>query len=218
MLSVAFEKLLSAYGPQHWWPGDSPLEVLIGAVLTQNTSWKNVERAIENLKAADLLELDALYAVPPEELADLVRPSGYYRQKAARLRRVLELVVQQHESSLETLFAMDLETLRSQLLAINGIGPETADAICLYAAGKPTFVIDAYTHRVLKRHGWAELEAGYDDLKEQFESELPRDAALYGEYHALLVEVGKRHCRKTPVCQGCPLAELLPPSGICEPV
>lgn len=216
MLREAYDKLLAAYGPQHWWPAETRLEVLIGAILTQNTSWKNVERAIENLKASDVLSLPALFDLSSEELEELLRPSGYYRQKAAKLQRVLTLIQEQFDGSLDALFALDLESLRETLLRVNGIGPETADAICLYAADKPTFVIDAYTNRVVKRHGWADMEAGYYELKEQFETALPHDPQLFGEYHALLVEVGKRHCKKTPDCEGCPLQELLPESGVCE--
>jgi endonuclease-3 related protein len=216
-LQEVYDRLLAAYGPQQWWPGDSPFEVLVGAVLVQNTSWKNVERAIRNLAAADLLTPRALYGVPQEELEELIRPAGYYRVKARRLRNLLAMVVERYDGSLDVMFQTSLETLREELLSINGIGPETADSILLYAGNLPTFVIDTYTHRVLARHGWIGFEAGYDELKEHFESGLARDGALYNEYHALLVRVGHVHCRKQPRCDGCPLAELLPESGPREP-
>jgi endonuclease-3 related protein len=211
-----YEHLFAAYGPQHWWPGETPLEVLVGAVLTQNTAWKNVELAIANLREVGVLSPSALYALSPEELAELIRPAGYYRVKAARLRNLLRLVVEKYDGSLDAMFATGLEALREELLGVNGIGPETADAILLYAGNLPTFVIDAYTARVLKRHGWIEPEADYYAMKEHFESSLPRDVQLFNEYHALIVQVGKNHCGRTPKCAGCPLESLLPESGICE--
>lgn len=215
-LTQLYERLLSSYGPQQWWPGEGPLEVIVGAVLTQNTSWKNVERAIENLRQADLMDPQALYALPPEELAELIRPAGYYRLKAGRLRNLLRYLVERHEGSLEQMFSLDQETLRTELLAINGIGPETADCILLYAGELPSFVVDAYTHRVLKRHGWIEPEATYHEIKDHFESQLPPDVSLYNEYHALLVRVGNRHCRAKPKCETCPLADMLPAGGPYE--
>ncbi len=215
-LQEVYHRLYAAYGPQHWWPGDSPFEVLIGAVLVQNTSWKNVERAIENLKEADLLEPNALHAVPADELEELIRPAGYYRIKARRLRNLLGFLVQRYEGSLEAMFHTDLSALRSGLLSVNGVGPETADSILLYAGGLPTFVVDAYTHRVFARHGWIDFDADYHTIQEHFESGLEPDVSLYNEYHALLVRLGHRHCRKTPKCDGCPLADLLPDGGPLE--
>lgn len=218
MLREAYEKLLSAFGPQHWWPGESPFEVLVGAVLVQNTAWRNVERAIDNLRDAGLMEPHKLYALPESELAELIRPAGYYQVKARRLRNLLRFVVEQYDGSLDAMFSVGVSTLREELLGVNGIGPETADAILLYAGGLPTFVVDAYTHRVLARHGWIGYEADYHEIKDHFEASLPQDAALYNEYHALLVRVGKDFCRKTgPKCEACPLAEFLPASGIVEP-
>jgi endonuclease-3 related protein len=217
-LFQAYERLLDAFGPQHWWPGDSPFEIMVGAVLVQNTAWRNVERAIANLREAGLMEPRALYALAPEELAELIRPAGYFQVKARRLQNLLQFVVDEYGGSLDQLFRTDLNTLRGQLLAIHGIGPETADAILLYAGALPSFVVDTYTHRVLARHGWIGYDAGYDEIKEQFESDLPADAALYNEYHALLVRVGKEFCRRAaPKCDGCPLAPMLPPSGVVEP-
>jgi endonuclease-3 related protein len=218
MLDEVYEKLLSSLGPQHWWPGDSPFEIVVGAVLVQNTAWRNVERAIENLRDAGLMEPRTLYAVPEGELAELIRPAGYYQVKARRLRNLLKLIVEQYDGSLDAMFRTNLSSLREELLGVSGIGPETADAILLYAGRLPSFVVDTYTHRVLARHGWIGYEADYHEIKDYFESSLPADAALYNEYHALLVRLGKDYCRKTgPKCEACPLADFLPASGIVEP-
>jgi endonuclease-3 related protein len=214
----AYERMLAKFGPQRWWPGDSPFEIMVGAVLVQNTAWRNVEQAINNLRDAGVMEPHALYNVPPEELAELIRPAGYYQLKTKRLRNLLRFLVEEHDGSLESMFSIGLPSLREQLLAINGIGPETADAILLYAGGLPTFVVDTYSHRILARHGWLDYDASYDDIKDYFESTLPEDAALYNEYHALLVRVGKDYCKRTaPNCEACPLAEMLPASGIVMP-
>jgi len=217
LLLEVYRRLLAAYGPQQWWPGETPFEVMIGAILVQNTAWKNVEKAIRNLKERDLLEPNRLYSVPLVELEELVRPAGYYRIKARRLQNLLKFVVERYDGSLERMFQTDLHTLREELLSLHGIGPETADSILLYAGGLPSFVVDTYTYRVLARHGWIGFDATYHDIQEQFESELPQDVRLYNEFHALLVRVGHLHCRKTPRCQGCALAELLPESGPLEP-
>lgn len=212
-LTEIYDRLYRAYGPQKWWPGETPFEVLVGAVLVQNTAWKNVERAIANLREQGLMTPNKLYALPPDELADLIRSAGYFRLKAQRLRNLLTLIVEKYDGSLEALFDQDVESLRRELLTVKGVGPETADSIVLYAAGLPSFVVDTYTHRVLARHGWIEPEADYHQIKEHFESQLPVDVPLYNEFHALLVRVGHHHCRKTPTCEGCPLAELLPAGG-----
>jgi endonuclease III related protein len=209
-LMQVYERLSNAFGPQAWWPGDSPFEIMVGAVLVQNTAWRNVE---------GVLEPRALYALPADELAELIRPAGYFQVKAKRLRNLLAFLVDRYDGSLDTMFDGDLATLRDELLGIHGIGPETADAILLYAGGRPTFVVDTYTHRVLARHGWIGYEADYHEIKDYFESRLPADAKLYNEYHALLVRVGKDFCRKTgPKCDTCPLADLLPEGGIVEPM
>jgi endonuclease III related protein len=203
--------MFAAFGPQHWWPGDSPFEIMVGAVLVQNTAWRNVERAIANLRDAHLMSPRALYALPAAELAELIRPAGYYQVKARRLRNLLQLVVEEYSGSLDEMFSTDVATLREKLLGVNGIGPETADAILLYAGGLPTFVVDAYTHRILSRHGWIGEDADYHEIKDYFESALPADAPLYNEYHALLVRVGKDYCRKSDAkCDACPLVDLLP--------
>ena len=218
-LMPAYDRLLDEFGPQHWWPGGSPFEIMVGAVLVQNTAWRNVERAIDNLREAGVMEPRSMYALPPAELAELIRPAGYYQVKAKRLRNLLKFVVEEYDGSVEAMFSTDLLTLREKLLTIHGIGPETADATLLYAGGLATFVVDTYTHRVLARHGWIGYDAGYDDIKEYFERSLPADATLYNEYHALLVRVGKDFCRRTvPKCDQCPLADLLPAGGIVEPV
>jgi endonuclease-3 related protein len=216
-LKEVYDRLFAAYGPQNWWPGETPFETMVGAVLVQNTAWTNVEKAIENLREADLLQPGALFQVATEELEELIRPAGYFRIKARRLHNLLKLLVEQYHGSLDAMFATDLETLRGQLLAINGIGPETADSILLYAGGLPTFVVDTYTHRVLARHGWIDFDADYHAIQEHFESSLPSDPALFNEFHALFVRVGKQHCRKQPKCEGCPLAELLPGGAPLEP-
>jgi endonuclease-3 related protein len=180
----------------------------------QNTAWKNVERALDNLREAGVLSLEGLHGLAQEELEELIRPAGYYRLKARRLRNLLDFIVARYAGSLERMFATDLQTLRAALLGISGIGPETADSILLYAGGLPSFVVDAYTSRVLARHGWIDSEADYHAIQAEFARQLPEDAPLFNEYHALLVELGKRHCKKqAPQCEGCPLEPLLPAGG-----
>ena len=213
ILQDVYERLFAAYGPQHWWPGDSPFEVIVGAMLTQNTSWKNVERAIDNLKQADVLDATRMHEMPTEELAELIRPAGYYRIKTARLKNLLALIANLHDGRVENLLATSKTELREQLLAVNGIGPETADAIVLYASQQPIFVVDTYTARVLTRHGWINEEADYHQIQEYFHLELPENVDLFNEYHALLVKVGKQHCGRKPECEECPLCELLPSGG-----
>ena len=212
-----YERLFSAYGPQHWWPGETPFEVMVGAMLVQNTAWKNTEKAIRNLADNELLSPQDLYDVPEEELAELIHSAGYYRMKARRLRNLLKLVVEDYQGSLDEMFQTGPSELRERLLSVNGVGPETADSILLYAAGLPSFVVDTYTHRVFARHGWIGFDAGYDEIKEHFQSGLEEDVALYNEYHALLVRVGHLHCRKRNRCEGCPLEDLLPHGGPLEP-
>ena len=212
-----YRQLLQALGPQKWWPGNSPWEVMIGAVLVQNTSWKNVERAIENLREADLVDPKRLLAVPTDELAELIRPAGYYRLKTKRLRSLLEFVVGEYHGSLDALRGVDMHQLREQLLGVHGIGPETADSILLYALEQPALVVDTYTHRIFARHGWIDYDADYHRLQEHLASELPVEAAVYNELHALLVNVGHHYCRRQPKCGECPLAELLPEGGVVTP-
>jgi endonuclease-3 related protein len=212
-LEKVYQRLLDCFGPQQWWPAQSPFEVLVGTILTQNTSWKNVERAIDNLREAGALEPERLYQLPLGELEELIKPAGYFRLKAKRLRNLLRYLIERFDGSLEVMFATSLGTLREELLAINGIGPETADSILLYAGKLPTFVVDTYTYRVMARHGWIDFETDYHSLKDYFESSLERDPALYNEFHALLVRVGNEYCRKTPQCDECPLCDLLPDAG-----
>jgi len=216
-LVEAYERLLARYGPQSWWPGQSPFEIMVGAVLVQNTNWRNVERAIDNLREEGLLSPATLYATSEADLEELIRPAGYFRVKTKRLRNLLAWLHERYDGSLEQMFASSLSTLREELLTVSGIGPETADSILLYAGGLPTFVVDAYSHRVLFRHGWIDAEADYYRIQEVFLDQLPQDASLYNEYHALLVRVGKEHCKPTPICEGCPLCDMLPPGGPLRP-
>ncbi len=203
-----YDMLFRAYGPQHWWPADTATEVVVGAILTQNTAWANVERAIERLKRADCLTWTTLRDLPEKRLAGLIRPAGTFRVKAARVKAFIDVLWRQHEGSLESLLSGDLDAARRRLLAIPGIGPETADAILLYAGIRPVFVVDAYTRRILRRHFVISPEADYETTRRLFEQSLPQDAVLYGEYHALLVAVGKKHCRPRASCEGCPIEAI----------
>ncbi len=205
-----YNLLFDSYGPQHWWPGDGPFEVMVGAILTQNTNWSNVERAINNLKNAGLLDPASLNRISEKRLAELIRPAGYFNIKARRLKAFLEYFVEEYHGEPERMKKEALDTLRSELLNVKGIGPETADSILLYALDKPIFVIDAYTKRVLLRHGLIDESADYSDSQEIFHRALPRDVSLFNEYHALFVKVGKEQCRPRPRCEGCPLFKLLP--------
>ncbi|MDK1031477.1 MAG: endonuclease III domain-containing protein [Planctomycetia bacterium] len=212
-LRAFYEALLSCYGPQGWWPAETPFEVIVGAILTQNTSWTNVEKAIKQLKERNLLEPRALAAVEMEELAELIRPAGYFRLKSRRLKNFLEMLISDCDGDLDALFSRSAASLREKVLSVNGIGPETADSIVLYASGKPVFVIDTYTYRVAFRHGLAPAETTYEELQELFSERLPEDVAIFQEYHALLVRVGKERCKKRqPLCEGCPLEGFLEPS------
>jgi endonuclease-3 related protein len=201
-----YQALSAFFGPQHWWPGETPLEILVGAVLTQNTNWGNVSKAIANLKREELLALDALVQLPTPALAEKIRPSGYYNLKAARLQNLLRHIAKSAGSVEEYFNGRETATLREELLAIKGIGPETADSILLYAGNKPTFVVDAYTHRILNRHGLAADESDYHELQALFLDHLPEDVPLFNEYHALIVCTAKEFCRKSdPRCDTCPL-------------
>ncbi len=199
-----FERLLKAYGPQHWWPADGPFEVMVGAVLTQNTNWRNVERAIANLRAEGLLEPAALVRADADALRRLIRPAGFFRQKQGRLQRLARFVIE--AGGIEALASEPTDRLRRRLLAQNGVGPETADSILLYAFDRPVFVVDAYTRRILHRLGMCASDIGYEALRSMLERALPRDARLFNEFHALFVAHAKRHCRTRPLCEGCPLA------------
>jgi endonuclease-3 related protein len=203
-----YDILADHYGPRGWWPADSPFEVVVGAILTQNTAWTNVEKAIANLKQLGPLTPEALVRLPEETLSDAIRPSGYYRRKAKRLRNFLDLLTNGFECRLDSLFDLPTESLREELLAVSGIGPETADSILLYAAGRPVFVIDAYTNRILSRHQLLPEETSYAEAQEWITDHLPEDVELFNEFHALLVAVGKDFCRPRPKCTGCPLEGL----------
>ncbi len=199
------------HGPQHWWPAETPFEVMVGAVLTQNTAWTNVERAIANLRARRLLDAEAILAVPAEELADAIRPSGYFNIKAQRLRNLCAAYVE--EGGHSGLARLDTAALRDRLLAVNGVGPETADDIVLYAFSRPVFVIDAYTRRILSRLGWIGGDEPYDELQGMVESVLTDDVGALNELHALFVAHGKEICRPRPRCEGCPLHTDCPQLG-----
>jgi endonuclease III related protein len=207
-LTAIYERLFDRYGPQHWWPGETQFEVIIGAILTQSTAWTNVEKAIANLKAADALDPESLHSISTDELAMLIRPSGYYNAKAVKLKAFVERLNREHGGSLDKLFALDTSDLRKELLSIHGIGPETADSILLYAAHRPVFVIDAYTKRIIGRLGLASSSDSYEAFQQLFMDNLLHDKRLFNEFHALLVRHGKDVCRKKPKCEGCCLAGL----------
>ena len=209
----AFLKIYKAlrrhFGHRHWWPGETPFEVIVGAVLTQNTAWRNVEKAIENLKKADVLNLEALHKIPDKELAELIRPAGYFNMKAKRLKNVIEFLRSRYGGDLGKMFKEETEKLREELLAVNGIGEETADSILLYAGNKPVFVVDAYTKRVFERHRYLKGGETYQEIQKIFTELLPRKTGLYNDYHAQIVEAGKDFCRKIHHCNACPLRPFL---------
>ncbi|MEK7789774.1 MAG: endonuclease III domain-containing protein [Planctomycetota bacterium] len=203
-----YQKMFDALGPRHWWPGETPFEVIIGAILTQNTNWSNVEKAIKNLKTAGKLSPEGMYELSVTELAELIRPSGFFNVKAKRVKAFINWLFSRYEGNLSKMFAQDLQALRSELLSVKGIGPETADSILLYAGNMPTFVVDAYTHRIFSRHELIPEESTYDEMKSFFEENLPEDVQLFNEYHALLVNIGKTFCKTKKVCEPCPLKDL----------
>ena len=203
-----YQKLYSSIGPRHWWPGDSPFEVIIGAILTQNTSWKNVEIAIRALKEKNLLDPLKLYGVGDKLLANTIKSSGFFNIKARRIKTFMSFLFENYQGSLEKMFSEGLTPLREKLLKINGIGPETADSILLYAGGKPIFVVDAYTKRILARHNLISKTASYSEIQELFMENLKKDAGMFNEYHALLVYTGKYFCKKRPNCENCPMKGL----------
>ncbi len=202
-----FDLLLNYYGPRNWWPAETDLEMMVGAILTQNTNWKNVEKAIENLKRTNILSLNALHSITPEELAQEIRPAGYYNIKANRLKNLINFIYDTYDGNMNILLGDKTPALRQKLLSVNGIGPETADSILLYAANRPSFVIDAYTYRILNRHCMCEEQASYQELQDLFMDNLPEDSSLFNEFHALIVETGKDFCRKKPLCEKCPLEQ-----------
>ncbi|HEU4413593.1 MAG TPA: endonuclease III domain-containing protein [Candidatus Angelobacter sp.] len=234
-----YTSLLTHYGPQNWWPARSRIEVIIGAYLTQNTNWSNVEKALKNLRRARMLSLRALRRISLERLEELIRPSGYYRQKARKLKTFVEFLDRSYSGSLTLMFAQPTKNLRAELLALNGVGPETADSILLYAGGHPVFVVDAYTRRILERHRIINAKGAYEEIRALAEQAIqeaeaesllasnpglnPRHAVSrmsrarrsplaqhYNELHALIVRIGSDHCRATASCEGCPLQKYLP--------
>jgi len=202
-LKIIFNRLAIAYGPLHWWPAETPFEVAIGAILTQNTNWKNVEMAIANLRGEIALTPEALAELPREKLEQLIYPSGFFRQKAERLQLLVEHLQNRHGNRLENLLSQSLDDARRELLQLKGIGPETADSILLYAGELPSFVVDAYTNRLFGRLGVLQGNESYEQVRALFMTQLPTDPVLFNEYHALIVQHCKCFCRKRPVCAEC---------------
>jgi len=207
-LAGIYERLRKEFGPMGWWPADTPFEVMVGAILTQNTAWTNVEKAIANLKRERALRPAAMASLGRGRLARLIRPAGYYNIKAKRLGNFLRFFLRDSGGSVKRFLSRPAGTLREKLLGVNGIGPETADSIILYAAGKPVFVVDAYTKRIFSRHRIISPAAEYHEIQSLFMKNLPRRAKLFNEYHALIVKLGKEYCRKKPLCRSCPLKGL----------
>ncbi len=208
-LKSIYQKLYFAFGPQHWWPGESPFEVMVGAILTQNTNWTNVEKAIRNLRRNSLLTAYSLHSLSHKRLANLIKPAGYYNIKAKRLKNFLDFFIGRYKADIKDIFPIEINKMRQELLSVNGIGPETADSILLYALNKPIFVVDAYTKRMLFRHNLIPEDATYQEVQKLFMRILKKDVKLFNEYHALIVRLGKDYCRKAkPKCDICPLKDL----------
>jgi endonuclease-3 related protein len=207
-LTEIYQLLFDSFGPQHWWPGQTQFEIITGAILTQNTSWANVEKAIANLKSADCLTPEKLYHLDVSELAEFIRPAGYYNIKTKRLKNFINWLFDNYDGRLTNLETVNTNQLRAELLAVNGIGFETADSILLYAFERPVFVVDAYTARIAFRHKLISPDANYEQLRELFQSNLPEEIQLFNEYHALLVRIGKEFCKPKAKCPGCPLEKL----------
>ncbi|HXX34914.1 MAG TPA: endonuclease III domain-containing protein [Thermodesulfobacteriota bacterium] len=208
LLMEIYHKLYKAYGPRHWWPGETSFEVMVGAILTQNTSWKNVEKAIQKLKAKGVLNPQGVFRLKRSQLAPLIKSSGYYRIKADRLKSFIDFLFGQYDGNIRRMKKERLEELRERLLDVKGVGPETADSILLYGLKKPIFVVDAYTKRILSRHGVVSEKAPYEEVQRLFMDYLPHDEKLFNEYHALIVQVGKMVCKKSPRCDSCPLKSI----------
>ncbi len=207
-LKDIYNKLYRFYGPQGWWPAHTRFEVIVGAILTQNTAWTNVEKAIRNLKKAKVLKPVKMKRADARTIAKLIKPSGYYNIKSKRLRNFMNFLFDGYNGSLKNISAQKTDKLRRELLAVNGIGPETCDSILLYAFQKPVFVVDAYTKRIFSRHGFFREEATYDEVQQFFMTKLPKDTKLYNEYHALIVRLGKEFCKKRPSCKMCPIRKV----------
>jgi len=213
-----FDLLLKHFGPQNWWPGETELEMMVGAVLTQNTNWKNVEKAIGNLKNKKLLTLEGLNSIAVEVLAQEIRPAGYFNVKAGRLKNLINFIVDQYHGDFTLFLEDNIRSLREGLLSVKGVGPETADSILLYAAHRPVFVIDAYTYRILRRHEMVEEQGvTYDELQDLFMDHLPEDTCLFNEFHELIVQTGKNYCKRKPLCDLCPLEQWGPNSPVQIP-
>jgi endonuclease-3 related protein len=204
-----FDMLLKSFGKRNWWPGETELEIIIGAVLTQNTSWKNVEKAIDNLKYYNALDLQTLFKMDREMLALIIKPSGFYNIKSSRLKNIINVIYNDYSSNILNLKELDMFNARKRLLKINGIGKETADSIILYALNKPIFVIDVYTKRFLKNHRLYKEESDYDTIQRFFMKNLPNDTYLFNEFHALIVYLCQNFCKKVPLCSKCPLKQDL---------
>ena len=205
LLREVYDRLFAFFGPQRWWPAETQFEVILGAILTQNTAWKNVATAIGNLRRYDLLRFEGLCGLSAQELAVLIRSSGFYNEKAKKIKAFCNDIATKWDGRLEEFLSRDMEELRTDLLGIRGIGPETADSIVLYAALKASFVVDTYTYRIFSRHGWVGESISYDELREYFMGAMEPDVQLFQEFHALLVRTGHLYCRKTAMCQSCPL-------------
>ncbi len=201
-----YNKLYDFYGPQGWWPGRSRFEIIVGAILTQNTAWSNVEKAIKNLRAGKFLSSPSrLHRMDTKKLARLIRPAGYYNVKSRHLKNFTEFLITKYNGDLGRMAKVQTYRLRQELLAINGVGPETCDSILLYAFLRPLFIIDAYTRRIFSRHGLFDRDSTYESLQSVFMNNLPSEENIFNEYHALIVRLGKDYCRKSPICGGCPL-------------
>ena len=208
ILKNIYDRLFKVFGPQHWWPAETPFEVIVGAVLTQNTNWGNVEKALSNLKERQCLSFRAIHALAHAPLASLIKPAGYFNVKAKRLKNLINFIFENYDGSLQKMARDPWGSLRQKLLGVNGIGPETADSILLYAFDKPVFVVDAYTKRVLYRHNIVAQETDYHAIQDVFMRHLDHDSKMFNEYHALLVRLGKDYCKPSPLCEQCPLNDL----------
>lgn len=200
--------MFDRFGPQHWWPGQTKTEIIVGAILTQNTNWENVKKAIANLRRARMLTFKALRDADEQALAELIRPSGYFNMKAKRLKNFVDFFYREYGGSWKKFQSEPLDVLREKVLSVNGVGPETADSILLYALDKPVFVIDAYTKRALSRHGMISLDDDYHAVQALFMDHIAPDVPFFNEYHALFVRLAKEHCRTKPQCDGCPLKDI----------
>jgi endonuclease-3 related protein len=207
ILHSIYDTMFKHFGPQFWWPGDTPFEIIVGAILTQNTNWKNVEKAIFNLKQAKCLTPQRLQKLPVTKLAQLIRPAGYFNVKAKRLKHFMAFLFEEYGGDLDKMAKEDVMSLRGKLLSVNGIGPETADSILLYAFNKPVFVIDAYTKRFMERHSLVKTGEDYHAVQKRFHDVIERNPKIYNEYHAMIVKLGKDYCKTKEQCQACPLNE-----------